>query len=633
MTVCYLDVDDEITDAVARLRTTSDRRFILVLPPGSRVATSRINFRLLSREGHERDVVVGMVSSESGVRSLAISAGMPAYATVEEAESGLWEGAGEQQPPPATEAAALHAGSDAAGLGAGSDAASSAAGLGAGSSAAPAGRGSSEAASSASRGSVEAAPAREDPPVLPAEPMVEQARRAASARPAAAGRDQREGDLEATRIMPRSGASVGIVRGTAAARATVPAARGQSTDPHTDRWDRKPARARSRARGRGIVGWLPRLAVVAALVGGALYAANLYLPNVAVSLTPMTRTAGPLTVDVTADPAVAVADPDAAVVPAERIDIPLSATDQFPATGSEISETRASGAVRFTSENTLFEVPVPEGTRLTTPAGASFETTAAATLPQASFQSGPSTVDAPIRAVEAGPAGNVEAATITGLPEPITAQLVRVTNPEATSGGQRVETRIVTRADYDAAVAALGAVMDAQLAAALTDPEMTPRGLRLFPETAVREGLTTDLAAGDVVDQTLDVFSLSAESRGTVLAVDEISVAEVAEDRLGDSMPSGTRLFRDSVRSTVGEPRLLGGLILYEVEAVGEHYEPVDTAQLVAAIRGRTVSEARAILDDYGSVSITPWPDFIDTVPDDARRINLTVLEPQQRSP
>lgn len=572
MTVCYLDADDEITDAVARLRTTRDRHFILVLPPGSRVATSRINFRLLAREGQERKVVVGMVSGESGVRSLAISAGMPAYATVEEAEPALAqraEGQAEEQ--------AGHAASP-------------------------------------------------DPPPYGDEPPP-----FASAGPP--GASDRDTSLEATRIVPRSGASVGVVRGRTETRAAVPLGRGHDTEARADRWDREPAGARPRRRGRGITGWLVRLAVLAALVGGGLYAAYLYLPNVSVSLTPMTRTAGPLTVEVTADPAVAVADPEAAIVPAERIDVPLSATDRFPATGSEISQVRASGAVRFTSENTLFEVPIPEGTRLTTSTGAAFETTQGVTIPQASFQSGPSTAEAAIRAIEPGPAGNVEAATITGLPGPITAQLVRVTNPQPTSGGRREETRVVTRADYDAAVVALGAIMDEQLAAALSDPEMTPRGLRLFPETAVRDGLSTDLAAGDLVDQPLDEFSLSAESRGTVLAVDESAVAEVGADRLADAMPPGSRLFPDSVQSTVGEPRLVGGAILYEVEAVGEHYQPVDRAAVVAAIRGRTVSEARAILGDYGSVSITPWPDFIDAVPDDARRINLTVLEPQQRSP
>ena len=95
MTVCYMDLDDEITDAVARLRSADDRRFILVLPQGSRVATSRINFRLLAKEGLDRSVAVALVSGDAGVRSLAISAGMPAYGTVDEAEASLPVGSGQ----------------------------------------------------------------------------------------------------------------------------------------------------------------------------------------------------------------------------------------------------------------------------------------------------------------------------------------------------------------------------------------------------------------------------------------------------------------------------------------------------------------------------------------------------------
>lgn len=578
MTVCYLDVDDEITDAVARLRTTSDRRFILVLPPGSRVATSRINFRLLSREAQEREVVVGMVSSEPGVRALAISAGMPAYARVDEAETSLeW--------PADDQAQALLA-------------------------------------------------ARDAPPALPTEPMVEQARRAAGPSLPSA-RISQDAGLEATRILPRSGASVGVAGGgpvSVGAASRGPANGGVATRAGAQS-DPSPVRQRPRADGRTMVSRLVGLAVVAAVLGGVLYAAYLYLPNVSVSLTPMSRPAGPVSVEVTADPAVAVADPGSGIVPAERIDVPLSATDQFAATGSEVEEIRATGSVRFTSENTLFEVPIPEGTRLTTTDGAAFETTLGVTISQASFQSGPSTVKAPVRAVDPGPAGNVEAATITALPQPIVAQLVRVTNPQATSGGERVETLVVTRADYDAAVAELQQVLDSQLASALADPETTPRGLRLFPETAAREQPTMDVAAGDLVGQAVEVFSLSAASRGTVLAVEESAIAEIAADQLAASMAPGARLFPDSVVTTMGEPRIVGGRIVYEVEAAGQLYEPIDHSELVAAIRGRTVSEARAILDSYGSVSITPWPDFIDTVPDDARRIDLTVLEPQQRSP
>ena len=49
-TIVYLDVEDEITSAAARIRAAADKRVALVVPFGSRVATSRINFRLLARE-------------------------------------------------------------------------------------------------------------------------------------------------------------------------------------------------------------------------------------------------------------------------------------------------------------------------------------------------------------------------------------------------------------------------------------------------------------------------------------------------------------------------------------------------------------------------------------------------------
>jgi len=47
MAIYYLDVDDEITSAAARIRGSADARIAIVMPSGSRVATSRINFKLL----------------------------------------------------------------------------------------------------------------------------------------------------------------------------------------------------------------------------------------------------------------------------------------------------------------------------------------------------------------------------------------------------------------------------------------------------------------------------------------------------------------------------------------------------------------------------------------------------------
>ena len=92
MSVWYLESDDEITDAVARLRATEDERVVLVVPPGSRIATGRINFRLLAREATARKLAFAVVSPDEQVRALAIAGGVVARSTVEEAEGALDRG-------------------------------------------------------------------------------------------------------------------------------------------------------------------------------------------------------------------------------------------------------------------------------------------------------------------------------------------------------------------------------------------------------------------------------------------------------------------------------------------------------------------------------------------------------------
>ena len=99
MSVWYLESDDEITDAVARLRATEDERVVLVVPPGSRIATGRINFRLLAREAAARKLAFAVVSPDEQVRALAIAGGVVARDSVEEAEGALDRG---EPPAPAT---------------------------------------------------------------------------------------------------------------------------------------------------------------------------------------------------------------------------------------------------------------------------------------------------------------------------------------------------------------------------------------------------------------------------------------------------------------------------------------------------------------------------------------------------
>ena len=426
--------------------------------------------------------------------------------------------------------------------------------------------------------------------------------------------------------MPRSSAS-GLTPYAGSAVAPMPSQTWEG-----EAW---PGAAKPAPRGHGLVrrwtGRLVKLGIVAALIGGALYAAYLYLPNVSITLTPQTQLVGPVSFQVIADPSVGVPDPDAGVVPAEQIDIPLSVTDDFPATGADVTEERATGRVRFTSENTLFEVPVAEGTRVSTASGVQFETTQGVSIPKASFRSGPASVTTAVRAVRPGPAGNVAPGTITRLPDGLEAQLVTATNPERTAGGSRTEVRVVTQEDYEAAEASLTEQLESQLDAALDDPASTPRGLVAFPETVSQDDVHVEPAAGDVVGMPAEMFTLTAESRGTILAVDEALVSQMAAERLEASIPEAERIFPESVTIDVGEPSVVDGRIVYDASATAEQYTPLEQSALVAAVRGKSIDEARVILGGYGGVEITPWPEFIGTVPDDPRRINLTILDPQRR--
>ena len=80
--IVYLDADDEITSAASRLRTLADDRIALVLPMGSRLGTSRINFRLLAREATSRRKTLEIVTADASTRALAASAGLITHPSV-----------------------------------------------------------------------------------------------------------------------------------------------------------------------------------------------------------------------------------------------------------------------------------------------------------------------------------------------------------------------------------------------------------------------------------------------------------------------------------------------------------------------------------------------------------------------
>ncbi len=255
-TIVYLDVEDEITSAATRIRRAEDPRVALVLPYGSRVATSRINFRLLAREatlaGRRLDIIAG----DASARALAASAGLPVFGSVREFEDAL-EGPdedgseGTSGPGDAPDGGAPDGGAQ--GGGSGSDG-------GGGGSARPATGSRVGAAAVATRASSRATDAADD-------------------------------DVPSTSRRTRGRGADGGDRAPAA----VPAVTRTRDEPRVVHASRRWRPGTGSLVGVGLL-------VLALVVAGV--AGYLLLPSATITVVPRVGTIGPITLDVRADPAV-----------------------------------------------------------------------------------------------------------------------------------------------------------------------------------------------------------------------------------------------------------------------------------------------------------------------------------------
>jgi hypothetical protein len=562
MTIAYLDPDDEITNAVARLRASKDVRVALVLPTGSRIATSRINFRLLAHEARAHQRRLAIVAAEPGVRAVAISAGLPAYATVAEYEAALHESRG----------------------GAATDAAA-------------------PTADGAAAGAVANTPGT-------------RRRRPKSG----AGASDGTSTLIVTSGMAAAGAGPAPLG--AAGRGSVP--------------DLPVVAGRDRSAGGGLK-WmwigLSGVLVVALVVAGGWVAFNV-LPTATITVVPHTQATQPVDLTVIADPNATAVDMTRGVVPAQVVTIPLTATDTFNATGTKPVDATATGTVTFISHDTGRSHTIPQGTQVSTQTGVVFATTKAVTVPRAIFSPPTSgRADVTVRAVVTGPGGNVPAGAIDRAPAAIEAALVNFSNPvsnaAATTGGTHTVIQVVQQADYDAALASLRVMLKTQLDAASQDPTNVPAGVTLIAASAVVGTTTANQAATALVGKQKADFTLTLSGDGTIDGVDQTQVAQVAAARLAASVPSGFQLFPSTVQAQVGPAVVSGTQISFSASATGQMAAVLDQAALLAQVRGKTVGQARTILEAFGTVTIQTSPFYVSSIPDDASRVTVTVVPPQ----
>jgi len=588
MAIVYLDIEDEITTAASRIRTATDLDVALVLPAGSRIATSRINFRLLAHEAAGRSRRLAIVAPEASTRALAATAGIPVFATVPEYEDARDEplAAGEQ-----TETTSPLAGIAAGAAAAGDDRDADAARPGA---AGVVG----VAAVAGAAGARVAAGARSGGHARPVDAIVEPAPDGSPG-----GSSGRRAPGGSSGPLPRG--AVGASTGLAAKPTPGP---------------------RRRSRWPLVVALLLALG----LVGGTGAAVGyVVLPSATVTLELVAVPVGPVAFDGIADPSAVAVDTASATIPATLVPVPLAATGTFKATGKRVEASAAAGRVRWTNCDPTRSYSLPRGTLARTPAGVAFATQEAVLLPVAILD--PPRITCSNRTVDVvaqreGPSGNVAAGSITVVPGSYDDRVVRVTNLEATSGGEREVFPQVTEKDVAGAVAALTAQLDEQVAEVAADPPGVPLGATVYPETALRGEAVPSATVEELVDQEVETFELTLTAEGTVVAADPAPLEEIGLDRIEAEVPEGMELRDGSAVVEVGEGVPQGQVILYAVTARAEAVREIGVAEVRDLVKGLTAAEAEAALAPYGAAEVALWPDWAATITTLDARLEVTIV-------
>lgn len=583
--VIYLDIDDEITSAASRIRGTEGARVAVVLPNGSRVATSRINFRLLARDAQTNGKQLSVISGDAATRALAASAGLPVFASVAEHETTLEGDARELERGAANE------------------------------------------------------PAGPVPPVSSGD--LDDAGGGAPVRPRRRRPRQPADDAPAQTPLfaddtSATAAVVAPPRPVARTPSAVPAERVVA-DTSVPEGRTAVVFQRPGLGGRTfrLGEWRVPLAVAVAvaalalLVGGV--GAYLLLPTATAVITPRETTIGPIPLRITASTTATAPDVAAKVVPAVEKTIDVDAGQRFPATGKRVEETKATGAVRFRNKDFTRSNSIPKGSVVSTAAGVRFRTDRAITVPRAELvglQIFPASATVKVTAVDAGLEGNVEPNTILTIPRGEDPLTLDVTNPDATTGGAREEFPRIAQEDVDAAVAALTTALDATFRDRLDDPDLIGDGTTVFPETATLGAPTLAIDVATLVGQEVDGFDLSASAQGTVLAVDEAPVQTVAEGNIDASVDPGYQLVEGS--SVIDpEPAVVeNGVVTFPVVVTARQVLGIDPAAIEAEILGKPLAEARTILARYGTAQLSVWPDWVGTIPTFDGRVEVRSATP-----
>lgn len=394
--------------------------------------------------------------------------------------------------------------------------------------------------------------------------------------------------------------------------------------------------------GRGDIGYGDTLIVWAGrILGVLLFAfllvvvvgmAVLLIPEAKVTVVPY-REVVEATLQLTANPEEEKPSLSSLTIPARIVETEVEQTGEIATVSKrDAPDAPATGTITFINQ-TADPLQVLPGAVVRTSTGTTvrFRTVTTATLEAVVG----ARADAEVEALQPGPVGNVDKATITEVETSGLRGKVRVINEQPTRGGGVKQVGVVTRADMDRLKAQLYQQLQqrayVELQNQLGEQEFLPP-----------ESMTTEIMA-EVYDQFLDaeadVLHLQMRILATGTAVDRANANLLAYDVLKERIPATYELQSEEIAFSLDEEnvQMLGRSVILDVTASAPLVVNVDRGEVRSTVSGLGADEAVQALTETFALDAPPvvevMPDWIkrwewlDRVPLLQFRIQVVVLE------
>ena len=209
---------------------------------------------------------------------------------------------------------------------------------------------------------------------------------------------------------------------------------------------------------------------------------------------------------------------------------------------------------------------------------------------------------APAEALDAGPAGNARAGTVTRVDGPLGLSLLAA-NEANFSGGTTAKKGVVTEEDKVRLQAQLFEELKRQ---ALERLDERTGGKGFIPRESV-SFLTLSPTFTPFIGEVSPDLYLSMSVQAVGLAADAEAGNQVALTKLQESMPPGTRLISDTVRFTPGSVRLEDTKTLaFSLTGEGTLLRELDEAAVRSVVAGLSPEEARRVLAERFALGRPP---------------------------